>query len=405
MSEPDKTGSEESASAPKPKFDLRALSPKKAAVGTSIGTLFVGAHGFPAAVVAIKKDEDAGLSLVRHVCNRIEDKHEISQLELDDANRLSDQDIAQLGPVIAKQQRWELDQEFGSAAEIGQAARHAFERRNSVARAELEKIHKSMASGFSFLKGPTLQRLQDDMTDLVALRNLAVSPDASILGKAASAGLGRTTSGIMSAIDMMRRGSTLSSVPNPAAVIHGIEAIPLHHDPVIAMPTFPAPEDSVLGQATLKSADNSEQAVGLMREMTVGMSKVQETLVVKVLPEWIAHIERQQASAAATARAADENTRSAAKNLGLTVVGIFLSIVVTGLTTLWQVNVANGIDKGNTAQLARAEELLQSQLAEQKEALKVQREEAAALRELLQQGTRKADQKPPPKVQDRPKTQ
>lgn len=364
-------------------LDLDALTPEKVPVQTSLGTVYVGAYRLRLTSLQTDREENVGRIVVQHACSRAEDKNDITPLSDEDIAALSGEDIAMLGPAIAKLQRWPVEDKTEDFASIGRAANRALERESKLLQAEMEKMRDSLKSSFDFLSQSTLRKLQDGMTDMSAIRKLAESASpSSMMSKTVEDLRRKQHFGILEAIRDAgndREGATASISASRNGPTHPVEPS------ILSLPTF-RPEDSPLGRAALKNAENSEQAVALMRELTQRMAGVQETLVREVLPQWIAQVEREQVSTKAGIAEAAKNTANAAASLRWAKWGIAFSIAVAVGATWWQVRVARQIDGGNTEQLHRAERLLQEQLAAQRQALEQQRAESQKLFDVLQKG-------------------
>jgi hypothetical protein len=383
-------------------LDLDALTPEKVPVQTSLGTLYAGAHGFPQSALKDDQDEEVGRKVVKHTCSRVEHKNDTAPLSDEVVAALTDEDIAVLGPVVAKQQRWLADDRPNNFAAIGHAAKGAQERQSKLVQAEFKKMQDSLSSSFGFLNQATLQKLRDDMTGLSVLRKLTESPGASaILLKAAEDLRNHREGGVLDAIKKSSPDSLGAMASLSDSLTRRLDQPPPPPELRIDTPRVFHPEDSPLGRAALRNADNSEQTVELMRELTKHMAGVQETLVREVLPQWIAQVMREQDKANADSAQAARNTANAAASLRWAKWAIAASIVVTVAATWWQVQVAREIDSSNTKQLQRAEELLQEQLAAQRQAAEQRRAESQHLIEVvgkaLEQRKQPATAAPPKK--------
>jgi hypothetical protein len=373
-------------------LDLDALYPEKVPVQTSLGTLYVGGHAYPPAAVKGAEDEQVGRKVIQHLCNYAQDKADTGALDDGDAAALTDEDISKLGPVISSQQRWPNDESVDTLGSIGKAAKSAVEREHKALQEQMLKMRESLNSGFGFLTKDALRKLQDDMTEMSSLRRLAASAGAdSMFAKGIQdIILKRPDDGVLGAIKRFESplDESLRKMPEafpPASV-----------EPRINLPLrIPRPEESPLGQAALQNAENSRQSVELMRELTQRMALVQETLVVKVLPQWFAQVERAQEKAKSDSAEAVRNTKNAVASLRWAKWAILASIVATGLATCWQVYVAQEIDRGTTKQLETTEAVLREQLAAQRQALEQQRSEARQLRELLQEAQQRQQPRAP----------
>lgn len=361
--------------ASKKKFmlDLDALIPEKVPVQTSLGTLYAAAKEFPRSALKADQEEEVGRKVVQHTCGRVEDKNDTTPLSDEDVAALSAEDIAKLGPVIAMQQRWPEEDKPDNLANIGLAAKRALERESNLVQAEFKKTQDSLESSFGFLNQQTLRKLENEMSALSAFKKLTESASASSM-------LGSV---VEEAIKMAGLDKVRATTPLPDPLKRQLDGRRSPLEPRINLPHIPRPEDSPVGRAALKSAENSEHAVELMRELTQHMAGVQETLVREVLPQWIAQVEREQEEAKADSAEAARNTANAAASLRWAKWGIAASIAVSVLATGWQVQVAREIDTGNTEQMQRAERLLQEQLAAQRRALEQQRAESQQLLEVL----------------------
>lgn len=378
----------------KPKvFNLDDLIPPKKAVETSIGILYVGGQGYPVEVYKAEADEKIGEAVLRHVCNRFADKNDTSPLSLEDAASIVAADVAKLGPVIAQQQRWPEEDQPADLPSLGQAARRSFKRSREQVQQQMEKLNDHLRSNFSFLTESTLSKLQGDMGAVAQMRKFSDLMSSSGVGHVMEELRKQqaTLKPVESILDQIKKSHAstdkLEEALGSASEQHA--RIRLPELPIIR------PEDSALGRASLKSAENSELAVKLMTEMTQRIGSLQETMVERVLPEWFADVRRRQDEAKASSDAAAVESKRAATNLGLTAIGIAVSIVVTALVTMWQVRVAKDIDAGNTEQMKGLQKVLddQKQFMEaqqglQEQALDQQRlqlEELKALRERLQE--------------------
>jgi uncharacterized protein YktB (UPF0637 family) len=378
----------------KPKvFELDDLIPPKEAVGTSIGILYVGGQGYPVEVYEAETDEKVGEAVLRHVCNRFSDKKDTSPLSVEDAASLVAADVAKLGPAIAQQQRWPEEDQPADLPSLGQAAKRSLKRSSEQVQQQIKKLNDSLRSNFSFLTEATLSKLQGDMGSVAQMRKFGDLLSSSGVGRAMEELRKQqaTLKPVDSILDQVKKSHT--STDNLDEILGSAS----EQRARIRLPELPIirPEDSALGRASLKSAENSELAVKLMTEMTQSIASLQETMVERVLPEWFADVRRRQDEAKASSDAAAVESKRAATNLGLTAIGIAVSIVVTALATIWQVRVAEGIDAGNTEQMKGLQkalddqkEFMEAQQGLQKQALDQQRlqlEELKALRERLQE--------------------
>lgn len=377
-------------------LDLDALVLAKVPVETSIGTVYVAGHGFPASVVEVEDAEQVGREVVQRLCGRQQDKQDRTALADVDLANLTEADIALLGPVISMQERWPEDGQPADLVGIGNSAKRAVSRELKRASEDFKRMRDSLASDFSFLKPETLSRLQGDVSALSALREFKNTSSVNKFledvrkqqdglsdviknAKMVDDLLMRQDS-IAGAIKSARKG--LDDIDTKQIRSASIERQPLHEH--LRPPTIVRPEDSRLGRAALQNAENSKRNVELMSQLTQSMAALQETIFTQVLPQWFKDVERRQEEAKKSAADAALNTKHAAASLLWTQRGIFASILVTVAATIWQVKVSRDIDAGNTEQLQRTEKLLQEQLAVQRQALEQQHSDMKQLRETLQ---------------------
>lgn len=370
-------------------LDLDALTPPKVPVETTVGTLYVGGHGYPVKIFKAEHDERIGEEVIRHVCNRVPDKNDTSPLDEKDVVSLVSEDVAKLGPVIAKQQRWPDGDQTADLVALGQAAKRSFERSTAQVKAQMEKLNDSLKSNFSFLTQSTLSKLQTEMGALSQLSKVGDALKTSGVGRVMEElrkqqALLKPADSILDRVKASRSAADVLQEAIGEASVQRTE---------IRLPDVPIfrPEESPLGRAALQSAENSERSVELMAQMTQTMASVQETLVNEVLPQWFKDTQLRQDEAIASSRNAAQESRRSSISLRWTIVGIVASILITAGATAWQVLVAKEIDEGNSKQMDKLEAALNAQkavLSNQKElqdqALQQQRLQLAELHALRQ---------------------
>lgn len=351
--------SEEATPAPAPArvtLDLNALIPEKTAVPTSLGTLYVRSPdiasipGFPDI-----DDDELGRRLVAQSTSRILDKQDASSLSEEDAQALGDHDLSALTRAIATHSRWGFPDATSPLSSLGRAARTAYEGQVKRVRDEMERLRKTLDQQYGFVDAVKRSRLQDQMTGLAALRESGSRLRTEDLLTARS-----SSDSVLKHI----RDSERMTVPIPLSAEHIRSFVP-------------APfEQTPLGQATLETTENSRRTADRTAALAELVGGLNQTLVADVLPAWFKQVEEGQ-------RQAQENTRQSANSLLWTKRGVFLSLLLTVLATVWQVRVAREIDEESSRQQNRAEELLRQQLAAQTQLLERQETEAKLLRALI----------------------
>ncbi len=353
------------------KLDLAKFLPLKVAVETSRGRLYVR----PPRTNDWKKFEgdvrDVGVAAIQQLCSRIEDKKNFEPLGQEDFNNLTDTDIHALVPVIFRLVGGEEISDRDGIDELGSAVKA-----ERLKQLELqEKLHadmrKSIESSYGFLGRGPLENLQEQMAKLVDIRSKSfLSSDA----------LHATMNSSRLASDEIRRALEKSSEYNKAlryASIDdsssGIRAETMR-DLSVLIPT--PPENTVLGRATLESAANSRELAQNMDDLVDLVAGLNQTVVKDVLPAWVNQVQTvQQGSKVAF--------EQAAAGLWWTKWAVITSVLVTVLATWWQVFVTKEIDRENSEQQKRIEELLGKQVEMQRNFAEQQARDAAAMRDAI----------------------
>lgn len=355
------------------KRKLADLLPAKAVVETSLGPLYVR-HAYTSDWKHFDSDDslELGRTVVRQLSSRTEDKKDSDPLAEEDLKALNDADFNALVPVIAKKNGWEEMPAEAGIKELGNAAKEGKEQQIELHKNMLRDMHKSIGLSYAFLdKGP-LEKLQEQMAGLVDIRNGAMSSSLKTLKAAARASSLpsdelRRALGSTSILDKVIRDATLDGT------LKGIEAAPARQVQLL-MP--PRPEDTLLGRATLESAENSRDAVQKMDALVEVVAGINQTLVKDLLPAWVRQVEASQNGATVA-------FNQAATGLKWTKWAVIASVVVTILVTWWQVSVARDIDRENSVQQKRVENILGEQLAAQQRLIDQQVRDSAAMREAI----------------------
>ena len=321
------------------------LLPAKAVVETSIGRIYVR-HVYTSDWKQFESEDavELGRSVVQHLCNRVEDKSESGPLEEKDLEELSEADFCSLVPVVAQKNGW-LELPMGAGLkELGNAAKAAKVQLLENHKKTLADMRKSIDLSYGFLGKDTLNKLQEQMAGLVDIRK----------AMSAAEGLGE-----------------INRELNQIGTLRGMETA---QDRKFLMQTLPRPEDTLLGRATLESAENSREVAQKMDALVEIIAGLNQTMVKDVLPEWVKQVKSSQ-------KDAKDSFDQAADGLKWTKWAVITSVVVTVLVTWWQIWVARDIDLENTQQQTRMEAILEKQLATQENLVKQLERDTAAMRE------------------------
>lgn len=354
---------------PKPKkLNLEDLLPAKAAVKTSLGPLYVRqAYSSDWKHFEIDDNRELGKAVVRQLSSRHEDKNDSGPLTEEDLGALVDADFHALVSMISKQSGWEEMPVGAGLGELGNAAKIAKEQKVELHKNMLAEMRKSIGSSYRFLGDGALEKLQRQMAGLADIRSSAMCGSQALLA-AMQAG----------PVDVLKKAALNSINPIEKAILggnlRGIEVAPRRDLLSPLLP--PRPEDTLLGRATLESANNSREVAQKIDALVVVVTGLNQTVIKDVLPAWVMQVETDQ-------KGAKNAFDQAANGLWWTKWAVITSVVVTVLATWWQVSVARDIDRENTAQQMRVEAVLDKQLAAQQKLNEQQARDAAVMREAI----------------------
>ncbi len=358
---------------PKPKKrNLADLLPAKTSVETSLGPLYVR-HASTKDWKHFESNDtrELGRALVRQLCSRNEVKNDSEPLAEEDFKALDDADFRSLVPVIAKQNGWEKIPADAGLEVLGDVAKAERQQLLDSHKNMLADMRKSIDSSYGFLGKGALDKLQEQMAGLVDIRSGAMSSVEAL--RAAM----RTSS---RPIDELKRALGPKSMydkeireADSVVNLRGIEAAPTR-DPPLFLP--PRPENTLLGRATLESAEHSRETAQKMDALVDVVAGLNQTVVKDILPAWVKQVETGQTDA-------KKAFEQAAKGLKWTWFAIIISVIVTFAATLWQVSVSIEIDRENTEQQERVEAILSKQLETQQDLIMQQAREAVAMREAI----------------------
>lgn len=355
---------------PKPKkLDINALLPAKTPAETSLGTLYVR-HAYTTDWKHFESDnaQEFGRAVVRQLGSRVEQKNDSEPLAEEDLQALNDADFLVLTPVISKHCGWGVMPAGAGLRELGDAAKAAKEQEFMIHEKMLADMRKSLDSSYRFLGKGALEKLQEQMAGLADIRNAMSGTEAMQAAMRVSGQPGDAwknglagTSVFEKAMHGVARGDIMKGIVSPQT-----------SEPFkIQMP--PRPEDTPLGRAALESAENAREVAQKMDTLVEIVAGLNLTVVKDVLPAWFRQVDDGQKSA-------KDAFSQAANGLWWTKWAVIVSVVVTVLTTWWQVSVASDIERENTKQQNRTETVLREQLAAQQKLIEQQALDAATMR-------------------------
>lgn len=360
-------------SSPK-KLNLLDLIPSKVPVSSSIGQLYVRkARLSELAAIEGATPAEIGEAAIRLLTNRAEAKDVREPLADEDWLRLPESDLKAIAVELAKLNGWPELSEDDTRTSLGVSIEKATAAYKEEERKLLERMEESLKSSYSFLKEDTLAKLQSQMADLAHIRNpfadLKVPPDA---------------------LSSLLKATTVTLTP-PA-----VEALSSSKQDIFEVPpvSIVFPEDTKLGRATLESVRISKEVAEKMDALVQLVAGLNQTVIQDVLPAWVKQVEADQANS-------EQAFKQASSALRWTQIAVIFSIVITFGATWWQIQVAQDIDRENSAQQKRVEQLMEQQLQAQRqlaEQTKAATEQSKAEAEKLQAVLDKlSSATPPPK--------
>lgn len=368
----DENHTSDSAEEKPKKLNLDALLPAKGSITTSIGTLYTR-HPYSSDWTDFELEDsvELGRVAIQRLCNRIEDKHDSSNLHDDDLKLLTDGDCQELVQAIAKQSGWRELPDGSGLKELGELIK--VEKQAITERHEkmLGDLRKSIDSSYSFLGKGALDKLQEQMADIANIRSSLAGKESLQAALRAAALPEESWRKSLAGIDTFDK--TMRGL-NAEKVTAQIEVPKIYDVPKLIMP--PRFEETPMGRATLESVENSRQVAKKMDDLVVVVAGLNQTLVQDVLPAWFKKIEEDQ-------KAAKIAFDQAARGLWWTKWAVIASVFVTIAATWWQVDVAKSIDRENSEQQKRSEAILREQLAAQQKLIEQQAKDAAAMREVV----------------------
>ena len=324
------------------------LVPKKSPVETSIGTLYV--RGPTWNEWSSLDDMEApllGSTAIQLLTNHHPDRDDDSSLDDRDMAALLPADLSRVATVLVKHNGWG---DLPPDADMTVVSNLLLKQKDEEAkrqRAVLDKL--SIGSGYSFLVGDTLKKLQGSLDGLASIRSAASGfreqlenlPD---LGSAA-----KSWSGFR--------------LPKEVDTDLGVPEEPIWPNTRILAPrSVPRPEELPIGRATLENAANSRETLQKMNALVEVVAGLNEMMVKEVLPAWFKKVDDDQ-------KGAKEAVAQAASSLWWTKWAVVASVVVTVVATGIQLWVSLAMDRDNGAQQQRVESILREQLAMQQKML------------------------------------
>jgi len=349
---------------PSKKLSISDFIPEKSEVKTSLGPLYVRSAN-RGDWKHFESDEpiELGRMALQRLVSREQDKQVNGTLSEEDFKNLIDTDFFALNSMIAKKSDWrDLPaqpglSELGSAVQIGKE-REALRNKNL-----LEEMRKSIDSSYSFLGQSAVEKIQEQMSVLTNIRESLSRSEtlraaAALADINASSNLNRATDALRPPVEDYTLGRSSSD----------FQAFVPHITP---------PEETVLGRATLESAQNTRNTNMHINALLDIVSGLHQTIVVDILPGWIQKAETDQVNA-------KESFDQAKKSLNWTKWTIIISAIISLAATWWQISVSQSIDEGNSTSQKITENLLREQLVVQQQLSEQHAKETIQLRQLLE---------------------
>lgn len=360
----DKNSETPSASQPK-KLSLDSLIPDKTAVNTSLGLVYVRRINIGDWQQLKNSDLiELGKNAIQMLTSRVQNKRDNSGLSTRDIEALEDMDILALAPAIAKTNQWENLPNPPGLKELGEAVELEKKREMRSYEKKLNEMRASIERNYSFLDKSSLEKLKEQMSGLSYIRGSVSAPEGL---KAAAM--------LAAAVDASSNAKLASdTLLNP---IQDYEIGKRRGYEDLHMPRLTPPEETVLGKATLESAQNSRETSQRMIALVEVVGGLNQTLVENILPAWVQKIEGDQ-------KHAELALIQAGKNLNWTKWAVVASIVASFILTTWQIYVAHTIDRDNSGTQRTTEHLLREQLLTQQKLTDQQAFETSKLRELIE---------------------
>jgi len=343
---------------PPKKVSIADLLPDRKPVETSVGTLYVR-HAYVSDLGEFKPGDPAsvGALAIRRLTSRSSNKGDKEQLPEEDWGALNASDINLLAPVIAKASGWRLEQNPATVERLGEAAIEGADAYRRQQEEFFRGMRTSIGSSYGFLKGPVLERLQDQVSGLAHLRS---SLPRNELGEA----LKQSRLGTDAVREAVYPGE------NAGEPVWSVHRTPLPID--IHRNRIPRPEETPIGRAAVESAEHARQMATKMEALTEMIAALNETMVTDVLPAWFNQVKDQQEQSRVQQEQSKTALLQARDSLWWTKWAVIVSVGVTFLTAAWQVRVATVMDRDNGTAQRQAQTQLLEQLKTQQEVLKQQ---------------------------------
>lgn len=224
-------------------------------------------------------------------------------------------------------------------------------------------MRKSIDTSYGFLGQTAVEKIQEHMS---VLTNIRESLSASEILRAAA-----TLEDINASSDLKRATDALRAPFEDYTL-----GQPRSSDQVF-VPHITPPEETVLGRATLESAENSRNTNMHIDALLEIVSGLHQTILVEIIPGWIKKAETDQVNAI-------ESFDQAKRSLNWTKWTIIISVVISLSATWWQISASQSIDEGNSTSQKVTENLLREQLVVQQRLSEQQAEETVQLKQLLE---------------------
>ncbi len=224
-----------------------------------------------------------------------------------------------------------------------------------------ESLKRSMSSAFGSLSQGAMKSLVDSMTSLNAVRDsLRLSPAVEALRK------------VQEDQDRLFGGIAHKDFLTQAKILEK----PQPRIPELYLPKF---EETPIGRAAIASEDSATQlreVAGLVGDMAYKLADLHTVFLTKIIPEWKTSLEDNS-------KAMNKSFQNAEQNLKWAKWALIASVVVTILTTTWQIWIAREYKLENDKQQSDSVLIMKEQLKASQELNKQLKTDAMKLKDEL----------------------
>ncbi|NWB91636.1 hypothetical protein [Pseudomonas agarici] len=344
------------------KLSLADFIPEKSEISTSLGSLYIRtANRDDWKHFESDEPTELGRMALQRLVSREKNKQGIDTLSDEDFKKLTEADFFAINSMIAKKSDWSDLPAQPGLAELGVAVQIGKEKEALRSKKILDEMRKSIDTSYGFLGQTAVEKIQEQMSVLTNIRE----------SLSASETLRATLSDINASSDLQRATDVLRAPFEDYTLDRS------RSSDQVFVPQITPPEETVLGRATLESAENSRNTNVHINALLEIVSGLHQTILVEIIPGWIKKAEDDRVNAI-------ESFDQARKSLNLTKWTIIISAVISLLATWWQISASQSIDTGNSTSQKITENLLREQLVVQQKLSEQQAKETAQVKQLLE---------------------